>query len=251
MVTEFYNLSKDDREKIVLKIGRSMKQDLETGKLDSLLKYASSEDTYIRKAVYLKLGKLYKNQEKIRPNILDAVKTLLMSRDESVRQTAVYALGEIGKVNAEIALPQLQKSLSDEHHSVRNAVIGAFKQMGEKNPKPTFEFINKLMSRVDPEVKRELIHGMELRGRTHPEELLPTLKNLQNDESKKVQDTVIHVLGQISYKEGCLEKVASEVKGWGNKEFVGKVFQEILDVHKRYEKFSAKTYDEAKQYLVN
>lgn len=49
---------------------------------------------------------------------------------------------------------------------------------------------------------------------------------------------------QISYKNGCLEKVVSALKTWENRELVEKALKEILEVHKRYAKFSAKSYNE-------
>jgi HEAT repeat protein len=100
-----------------------------------------------------------------------------------------------------------EKALKDEHHSVRNAVIGALKQMGQKNPEPTFNFAKKHLKDDDPKIRREIVHGIELRGRTHPEEVLPLLEELQNEKVKEVRKMVIHVIGQISYKKGCLEKV--------------------------------------------
>ena len=60
---------------------------------------------------------------------------------------------------------------------------------------------------------------------------------------------VIHVLGQISYKKGCLEKVVLALKGWGDKEMVKSVLKEILSVHKRYERFSARSHEEALEYI--
>jgi len=39
------------------------------------------------------------------------------------------------------------------------------------------------------------------------------------------------------------------LKGWDNKDLVEKALKEILGVHKRYEKFSAKSYKQAKEYV--
>ncbi len=106
-------------------------------------------------------------------------------------------------------------------------MIGAMKQMGQKNPEPTFKFARKHLHDDDPQIRREIIHGIELRGRTHPEEVLPLLKELQNEEVKNVRNMIIHVIGQISYKKGCLEKVIENLKSWKNKELV-------RDASKRY-----------------
>jgi len=168
--------------------------------------------------------------------------------NERVRQTSVYALGEIGKKDADIVFTPFEKALIDKHHSVRNAMVGALKQMGLKNPIPTFKFAKKHLHDDDPNIRREIIHGIELMGRTHPEEVLPLLKELQNEKVKTVRDMIIHVIGQISYKKGCLEIVVENLNSWTNKELVIDASNEIVKVHTRY-KFSARTTEEANEYI--
>lgn len=41
---------------------------------------------------------------------------------------------------------------------------------------------------------------------------------------------VIHVLGPINYKEGCLEKVVQILRRWENKALVDEALEEILYV---------------------
>ena len=60
---------------------------------------------------------------------------------------------------------------------------------------------------------------------------------------------VIHVLGQISYKKGGLEKVVLALKGWEDEEMVKRALKEILSVHERYERFSARSHEEVLEYL--
>lgn len=245
----FYDLSKPEREQLVQKIEKDIAHALETGKSERLVLYATDCDTYIRKNTYLILGRLYRDQQDLRIKILEATTSLLRSSDAKVRQTAVYALGEIGKVDSAKAVKLLEEALEDKHHSVRNAVIGAFKQMGERNPKPVLAFARKFLHHHDPKIRREVIHGVELRGRTHPEDILPLLKELENDPDRKIRETVVHVIGQISYKEGCLEEVVSALGTWHNQELINQAVAEILSVHKRYERFSARSYKEAEKYL--
>ncbi|MDZ4170909.1 MAG: hypothetical protein U1C19_01995 [Methanobacteriaceae archaeon] len=59
---------------------------------------------------------------------------------------------------------------------------------------------------------------------------------------------IIHVIGQISYKEGCLEKVVLELIKWENKKMVKNSLEEIIKVHKRYN-FTYKSEKEAKNYI--
>jgi hypothetical protein len=53
-------------------------------------------------------------------------------------------------------------------------------------------------------VQDECDWGIELRGRSHPADILLILKELQYDKAARVRNTLIHVLGQISYKKNCL-----------------------------------------------
>lgn len=90
---------------------------------------------------------------------------------------------------------------------------------------------------------------MNLRGRTHPEEILSLLTEVQSDPDKNVRRMVIHVLGQISYKKGCLEKVVLALIGWKDEEMVKSALKDILSVHNRYERFSARSHEEVLEYL--
>lgn len=247
----FYDNSKEERKRISEHIESLISDDYQKGSYGNIVMFSADKDTYIRKIVYLATGRLYKNNEALREEILNTLGILLKDENEYIRQTVAYSLGEIGKVDAHKVFRLLEKALHDVHHSVRNAVIGALKQMCDKNPKPTLEFAKKFYNHEDPEVRRQIIHGIELRGRTHPEEVLPILFYAQNETNRRVRDMVVHVLGQISYKSGCLEKVIEAIKDWENKDLVNDTVKEILEVHKRYEKFSAKSCEEAKEYIAN
>jgi len=59
---------------------------------------------------------------------------------------------------------------------------------------------------------------------------------------------IIHVLGQISYKNGCLEKVVENLKSWKNRELVRDAFKEILKVHSRY-KCAVRSPEDAEDYI--
>ena len=245
----FYDLPKAKQLKLVEQIESEIFADLQTGNDSYLLKYVGDSDTYIRKTAYLKIAKIYKNDQPLRSNIISRLKAMYDNDDERIRQTVAYTLGEIGKVDAPAVLTLLERALHDSHHKVRNGVIGALKQMCQKNPKPTLQFAASIINHDDPKVRREIVHGIELHGRTHPEDVLPLLHSMQHDPSRAVVKMVIHVLGQISYKKGCLEKVIAELKTWDNHELVQKALDEIIAVHRNYAKFSAMTVADAKAYI--
>jgi hypothetical protein len=121
--------------------------------------------------------------------------------------------------------------------------------MGEKNPKPTLAFAKQFLHHPDKEIRREICHGIELRGRKYPQDILPLLRELQDDKTIRVRSTLVHVLGQIAYKRGCLETVITELKTWANKELVSDAIAEIIDVHERYSDFAILTQEEAVEYI--
>ncbi|WP_420320070.1 HEAT repeat domain-containing protein [Flagellimonas sp.] len=245
----FYNLPKDERSKLVLSIESEISNDLQQGTQENILKYFSDEDTYIRKSGYLAIGKIFiKNQCPIGTIILQ-LDRLLQSENEKVRQTTVNAAGELGKTDFDAVVHFFDTGLFDEHHSVRNAVIGSIKKMGEKNPKPVLAWAKKYLHHPDKEVRREICHGIELRGRKYPQDILPLLKELEHDPTARVKNTLIHVLGQIAYKKGCLTTVVQTLNTWNNKALVEKALDEIVDVHERYKNFAALTQAQAIAYI--
>ena len=246
----FYDLSKHLRERLVAEIDSNIGADIRSGRQQHLLNYFSDADTYIRKSAYLAIGRLYLSNKKLAATIIRQLEVLLTNNDPKIRQTAVNAAGEIGKWNFDLVKHLFDKGLFDEHHSVRNAVIGSMKKMGEKSPLPVIEWSRGYLHHPDKEIRREICHGIELRGRTHPEDILPLLKELQDDKTKRVRWTLVHVIGQISYKKGCLEKVIAELQTWENKTLVTDAIEEIIDVHHRYRNFSFYTRQQAREYIA-
>lgn len=245
----YYDLTKDERVQFYSKMKDDILNDITENKLLNILQYAANNDTYIRKNTYLILGRIFDSTPLFQSKIIQILAELKNNENEKIRQTAVNCLGEIGKKDAGIVLTFFEAALFDKHHSVRNAVIGSLKKMGQVNPKPILFFAKKYLHHPEAEIRREVIHGVELRGRTHPEEVLPLLEEVQFEKVNRVRNMVIHVLGQISYKNGCLEKVVQALLKWENKELVDEALTEILDIHVRYKDFSVKTYQEAKEYI--
>jgi 3-methyladenine DNA glycosylase AlkC len=244
----YYNLSKEERQRFVKKMEDELTNDLKNDKIDRILYYSSDNDIYIRKNVSNILGRIYRNQSIFNTEIIQLAGNLLKNNDEKVRQTAVYLAGEIGKKDAEMVFNYLETGLNDTHHRVRNSVMSALKVMGEKNPKPTLEFAEIFIYNPEPEIRRKVVHGIELRGRSHPEDVLPLLEKLQFETNPPVRKMIIHVLGQISFKKGCLEKVTAALKTWKNRDLVDDTIPYIIEVHNNYP-FSAKSSEEAEKYL--
>lgn len=245
----YYSLSKEDRMQLSEKIGKEIFADIKAGKKAHILHYFSDEDTYIRKAGYLATGRIYHATDTFREAVLEQLFSLFTHDNPKVRQTVVNSAGEIAMRDFAVVEELFHKGLFDTHHSVRNAVIGSMKKAGEKNPKPVLAFAKKYLDHPDKEIRREICHGIELRGRTHPEDILPLLKKLQHDKTARVRNTLVHVLGQIAYKKGCLATVIADLKTWENKELVTDAVEEIIDVHYRYRNFTVLTQEEAKAYI--
>jgi hypothetical protein len=246
----FYDLPKQERVNVVANISNHIFIELKEGKFKNTLLYFSDKDTYIRKSAYLSVGRLYFANESLRPKLIKMLDTFLIHEDVKIRQTVINAAGEIGKRDFEIVQHFFDKGLFDPHHSPRNAVIGSIKKMGEVNPLPVLSWAKNYLHHEDKEIRREICHGIELRGRRFPQDILPLLQELQHDKTARVRNTLVHVIGQISYKKGCLKIVIEHLNNWENKQLVADALEEIIDVHYRYRNFSAMTQDEVKQYIA-
>ncbi len=197
------------------------------------------------------IGRIYFANDNLQKEIIKLLDELFTEQDFKIRQTVINAAGEIGISEFEPVEHFFDKGIFDTHHSPRNAVIGSLKKMGEKNPKPVLKWAAKYLHHPDKEIRREVCHGIELRGRKYPQDILPLLKELENDKTARVRNTLIHVLGQIAYKEGCLETVIAHLNTWTNKDLTDKAVEEIIDVHNRYKNFSVLTQAEAIEYIGN
>jgi len=78
------------------------------------------------------LGRIYREERRLRARILKGAAHLL--KDRYRRQTAVYILGEIGKIDSRKVVGYLSRTLFDEEGMIRNGLVGALKRMGEVNP---------------------------------------------------------------------------------------------------------------------
>ncbi|MBZ0328336.1 MAG: HEAT repeat domain-containing protein [Altibacter sp.] len=248
----FYALSKEERVQKVADIQFQLQKAVEGNDLEPFLGYFSEEDTYIRKAAYQGVGRIYNSETGLREGILELLQKLHKHDSELIRQTVVNAAGEIGLFQFEKVQAIFDTALFDSHHKVRNAVIGSLKKMSQKNPKPSLTWAKQYLTHPDLEIRRQVCHGIELRGRTHPEDILPLLHVLQDEKSKRVRDTLVHVLGQISYKKGCLPKVIKALQCWTNKAVVLDALDEIVDVHseERYAAFSTLSQQQVISYIT-
>lgn len=245
----FYSLTKEQRVKLVAQIRSDILLGIPKKQLSKVIMYFSDEDTYIRKSAYLAVGKIYFEHSNLQEKILSVLEKLIEEKEAHIRQTTINAAGEIGIKEFEPVAHFFDQGLFDENSSVRNAVIGSVKKMGEKNPKPILKWAKKYLHHPDKEVRREICHGIELRGRTHPQDILPLLSELQDDKTARVRNTLIHVLGQISYKKGCLETVITHLSTWKNRDLAEKAVEEIIDVHNRYKDFAVLSQKKAIQYI--
>lgn len=216
----FYDLSKQERIELVAVIKANILKELQTKTLKKTVSYFKDDDTYIRKSAYLCIGKIYLENKSLQNKIIITLNKLFTNADFKIRQTVINAAGEIGKKDFEIVKQFFDVGLFDAHHSPRNAVIGSIKKMSEVNSKPVLKWAKKYLHHPDKEIRREICHGIELRGRKYPKDILPLLKELQFDKTLRVRKTLVHVIGQIAYKKGCLQSVIEDLKNWENKQLV-------------------------------
>lgn len=246
----FYTIPKEGRIQLVATISDDLLLELKSCQYKKTMAYFDDEDTYIRKSAYLSIGRIYLQYPDLEPQIMAQLTHLLLHESYRIRQTVINAAGEMGKTNFRIVQHFFDKGLFDKHHSPRNAVIGSIKKMGEVNPKPVLRWAHAYLHHPDKEIRREICHGIELRGRKYPQDILPMLMELQHDKTARVRNTLIHVIGQIAYKIGCLKTVVEHLKKWDNTQLVSEALEEIIDVHHRYRNFSVLTQEQARQYIA-
>lgn len=247
----FYDLTKQERLNLVTVIKNEITDDVLNNNFIQTTSYFSHDDTYIRKSAYLSLGRIYFERETLKKPIILMLDKFLPNEDFKMRQTVINAAGEVGKKDFAVVKHFFDKGLFDPHHSLRNAVIGCIKKMAEINPEPVLAWASGYLHHENKEIRREICHGIELRGRKHPADILPMLKELQYDKTARVRNTLVHVIGQIAYKNGCLATVVEHLKTWENKQLVKDAIEEIVDVHYRYRNFSTLTQEEAIQYIAS
>jgi len=247
----FYDLSKPKRSALVSKIQKDILTELKSAQSKKIVSYFADDDTYIRKSAYLAIGRIYVSNAPLQSQIIKTLETLLQKEDFKIRQTVINAAGEIGKTDFKPVQHFFDTGLFDKHNSPRNAVIGSIKKMGEVNPKPVLSWAKKYLHHPDKEIRREICHGIELRGRKYPQDILPLLQELQNDNTARVRNTLVHVIGQIAYKKGCLQTVVEHLRSWSNAALVEEALEEIIDVHHRYRNFTDLTQEQAREYIFN
>ncbi|MDR0323803.1 MAG: hypothetical protein LBI12_05075 [Treponema sp.] len=227
----FYELSKTEREQKCKEIQDNIAKDLRKSKLSATIVYFDDPDTYIRKAAYLGVGKLY-NHNLVPPvMVINMLDMLIKSKSERIRQTVINAAGEIAIKHFAPVEHLFDIGIVDQHHSVKNAIQGSLKKSCEKNPAELIPFCQKYITNLDPETRRSAAHGLELRGRTQPQDIMPVLRLLQYETHKRVRPMLVHIFGQISYKKGCLEKVTAELLTWEDKALAEECFEEIIKQH--------------------
>lgn len=246
----FYDLSKEQRKQFVEELQEVVRAELKQSSQKRALAFFGDEDTYVRKAAYTVVGRIWMAEPPLHVALLHLLEQAFGSPDFRQRQTAINAAGEIGKTDFATVQHFFDKGLFDAHHSPRNAVIGSVKKMGEVNPTPVLAWARNWLHHPDKEVRREICHGIELRGRKHPADILPLLQELEDDRTARVRNTLVHVLGQIAYKKGCLSVVVAHLRGWKNRELVDAALEEIIDVHDRYRNFAILTQEQARAYIA-
>src|SRR5215210_8080198 len=92
----FYNLTKEERVKKVQQIHDELRTALKNNKPSKIVPYFSDEDTYIRKAAYQSIGKLFNQEPELRGKITSTLEKMLLEKSANIRQTAINAAGEIG-----------------------------------------------------------------------------------------------------------------------------------------------------------
>ena len=117
----FYELSKEERIKLVDKINKDIADDMSEGSVNRILRYFSDDDTYIRKVSYQAIGRIYKSNKDLKPTIIEMLRKLFHSDIAKVRQTVINAAGEIGMIDFESIQDLFNAGLFDHHQQVHRS----------------------------------------------------------------------------------------------------------------------------------
>lgn len=246
----YYDLSKQERITFKAEVASELLSTLQASASPLSLPHISDSDTYVRKVMYQAIADVYKSDVALRKKTIDLVNRAFMSSDQLVRQTATNAMGEIGIYEPGAVGDFFDRASEDESPKVRNAVIGSLKKIGQKHPETVIDFAKRNVNNPHEEVRRIAMHGLELRGRTYPEDILPTLKLFQKESKARLKKMLVHVVGQSSYKKGCLEVVLAELKTW-NHDTTTVALKEIYAVHVYYADFSHYNSEEARRMILS
>ncbi|MCW3092135.1 MAG: hypothetical protein JWP81_3204 [Ferruginibacter sp.] len=93
----FYDLSKEERVKMVSTICAGIETELGSGELKTTVAYFSDSDTYIRKSAYLSVGRIWFDDKNLQAAIIKMLDGFFVKDDFKVRQTVINSAGEIGK----------------------------------------------------------------------------------------------------------------------------------------------------------
>ena len=77
----FYDLAKQQRNKLVVTIKLDIFNELTTAQLKKTLVYFANEDTYIRKSAYLSVGRIYFENKNLQPQIITQLNILQLQDD--------------------------------------------------------------------------------------------------------------------------------------------------------------------------
>lgn len=124
----FYDLSKEQRTNLVVKITNDIFTDLNTLQLKNTMTYFGDKNTYIRKSAYLSIGKIYFTNKNLQSKIIKTLDKLLLLDDFKIPQTVIDAADEIGKKKFETQnLLLKQKHLYSENPKIITLIIALLK----------------------------------------------------------------------------------------------------------------------------
>jgi hypothetical protein len=128
------------------------------------------------------------DKDKVGEELLNALK----SRDGETRESAAYALADLGDNKA---VEPLIKSLDDENPWVREGAAHALAELGDKR---AVDPLIKSLSDENPWVRESAVRAL---GELRDEQAVESLKKLLNDEDGDVRESASEVLKEMTEVE--------------------------------------------------
>ncbi len=158
--------------------------------IPELTKALSDSNENVRESAAYALGNLGEHAKEAVPELTKA----LSDSNEEVRARAAWALGEMGG-HAKEAVPELTKALSDSNEEVRGSAAYALGNLGE-HAKEAVPELAKALSDSNDWVRARTAHALENLGE-HAKEAAPELAKALSDSDEIVRARAAEALGTL------------------------------------------------------
>ncbi len=160
------------------------------GAVSTLIELLSDDDSLVRNSAAFALGDLGKDSQPV----VDELVKLLADDHFLVRNSAAQTLGDLGR-NSQPVVDELVKLLADDHFWVRNGAAEALGKLG-RNSQPLVEQLVKLLADDDSNVRNSAAEALGKLGKDS-QPVVDGLVKLLADNDSSVRNSAAKALGNL------------------------------------------------------